>query len=204
MGEIMTRTYRRRWLVGAMTALAMLLSVGTLSAPAQAAPPSAFEQCFPLYDRSTGELSDWICMVLVVTTHPCPTCPAFGIEFSHPTDPDEWAYTQHVLEGMEKLEAAAHAKDPNVAESLRSDAKGAFLAAADWLGAGEVDLRAVGYANKIDGVLEPQPIPWLEDAGLRLVNGLTLMQQALATSDQQYVALAMMEFESAHTHLTNH
>jgi hypothetical protein len=194
----MPPTVRPRWLATTLGLLAILLSLGTAggtAAPAQAAPGSSFEQCFPVVDRDTGQIIDWICVPIPVEREICP-CPEFAIGFEHLTNPSDPWYGEELARGLGLLGQAV--VDPRGAPQYRESAQDAFLNAAQRLGDNRIALGDVGLVDRKHQRIEPVPEPWLESAGANLVSGVALMQQALGDPDPlPWLEAAMTSFDAA-------
>lgn len=198
----MTATHRSRWLGTMLALIALVLGLSTASVaattPAQAAPGSSLELCFPVVDPATGQIVDWICVPIPVEQDPCPGCPDFAIGFDHliiPTDP--W-YVEDLALGLELLGQAARTDDRREAARFRAQATSAFLAAAERLGDTRIQLAEVGFVDRENQVIEPEPHPWLVSAGTDLAGGLTMMQQAVTSPEPTpWIAAGMARFDAA-------
>lgn len=136
----------------------------------------------------------------------CPYC-APTINIWDDLDPEiRQEYLTWRGEGMQLLSKSAISEDPGEIKELRAMATDAFLTSAEILGKSEVKLEGVGWVDLENDKFyeDPIPHPALEAAGQNLVEGLTLMQQALGDPDPQpSIEAAMAQFDEAHQNLAS-
>jgi hypothetical protein len=201
------RPYWLRRIALLMAALVASVGTVTVAAPSPASAATSITYCFPIYKKLPGGgwYIDWVCVEIPYAYDPDPCCIyEYAIDLGiNPvlTEDIERDYLDRVGNGLTLLAQAALA-DPRTAVVLRSRAQEAFLGAARQLGQARVDLQQVGIADMENRRLEPAPLPWLESAGGRIADGLSLMQRALAgPSPDPWIQAGMTAFEAAASQL---
>ncbi|GIG15174.1 hypothetical protein Cme02nite_35060 [Catellatospora methionotrophica] len=206
-----TTTVRRRagWLRRSALLLAAIVAAAgavTFVAPSSAQAATSITYCFE-YLKKTPWGWYWVqhCFEVPYAYDPNPCCIFdYGIDLGvNPVLPEEIeaGYLDHVAGGLALL-GRARVSDARTAAVLRGQAQEAFLSAARLLRTSRVGVEQVGIADIDKQGFDPQPLPWLSRAATDVADGLSLMQQAVASpSPQPWIRSAMAEFENATTQL---
>lgn len=133
-------------------------------------------------------------------------CIMCGLTIDWQHDPEvreeiEGIVGEQVAKGLTDLGLAAFTKDPALQQRLRTEALGAFDAAALAGGQNRLSPAAVGQGNPEKNTFEADPHPWSQAGAQDLADGMALLKQAAANPRDaaQLRRLATAQFDEAYT-----
>lgn len=193
----------KRWrlalVTATLTAAAAIVTVVSAAAPAGADAGG----CVPIYSADHTLVGQY-CPPEQVRLQLPPGCPMCQIavvsiieEHELPVDVQQ-QFLGNTLNGFSALSAAQTTTDPIAAGQLRGEAQNDFAVAVGPLGGAPVRLGQVGFLDPTTLTFEPVPQPWLQNAGVDVVRGLTLTQGALVTGSGAMLDAAWASFIQAY------
>jgi hypothetical protein len=184
----------RRRAIAAMVAVFGTVALLTPAAPAMAAPHT---ETYAFVNDHEGFDIGYIDINGVEVTI-CRVC-GYGFHFDTKSQPGAVAQVNKgVLGGLQFQAKAAAATNEAVAARYQALADAQFAAAARAAGPEGVAFDGAGIVDTAKQVFNPDPVPWLADAGQHLTNGINYLVRANADPEPSpWRAAAAREFRIA-------